>query len=536
MNNFLSYLVFFIFFTLNSIFANDIVINQIFQKYIQIGQGFDLLKNKIKNSPFENIQKEIFNDTQKVTFNLKFIPNNLSLAKELNLLNNNEFLLQNSKKEAFFEDSLIDDYSLNYLLDVKVINSFEILKNPKLSKEAQKLLKNSKEFKKLYGDYFINGILKGGEFLALIKINTNSKLDYKNIKRDIDLLNLKWSKKDRFLKILKNLSKNHQIDIKNLIISNSEILPSDNLEDLFKNAEIFPSKIYSDSVDIEMILTPYEQLKSSIDNKISKKIKTIYLNYQTLKNDLFFILRNDSQFRFNLLKKKQQLINYKKLMDLLSDNFLLMKLNYQRFIKGEINYEDIIKNIEFKKEYEEIEIPQRYKATIPNKKVKVPSKKIFATNKGKNIKDHNNTKAPWIDLLSYFHIEKNGKILFLTSKIEAKNSKGEFLQKENNEIVLDTYIDFPGLRFIDIKNKKGELFTNTLNSKNNWKKFKGEGVIKSAYCGYDIEGEEKRESMGCVEINFKDLKIDFEHEEDYLKLPFIYLKAKDIFSFTNFTH
>ncbi len=524
------YIIYFIFFTFYTAFANDIAINQSFAQKEPIGFGFDFLKNKIRNSPFEKIEKESFNDTQKVIFKLKFIPDIKSLATELNILKNNEFLLENSKKTQFIENSLIDDYSLDYLIYVKVINSFEILKNPKLSQEAKKALKE-RSFEDKYGNYFINGVLKGGEFIGLIKISTNSRYDYKNIKNNMETIGIKWERKDKILNFLKHLSNNHQIDIKNLIISNSEILPSDNLDDLFKNAEIFPSKIYNNSTDIELVLTPYKNLKNKIPENF-KKIQSRYLNYQILKNDLFFILRNDSQFRFDLIKKQKNLIEYKKITDLCKNNSLKLKLNYKRFQKGEIEYKDILKDLESIKEYKNIKIPIRYKAAIYKNKIKIPFKKIFASifiDSNKTF--HPDTKAPWIDLKTDFQIAKNGKIIFLNSKIVAKNSKNGLIANENKEIVLDTYVDFPGLRFKNIEEKRGELFTKTITPKNNWQEFFGKGAIKSAYCGYDIEGKNQKENIGCVQIDFKKLNIEFMHEEDYNKEPPIYIKAKDRFSF-----
>ncbi|NPA81097.1 MAG: hypothetical protein GXO31_00625 [Epsilonproteobacteria bacterium] len=540
MKNFLFYKIIFIILSINVIFANDIVINKYQKIDLHIGEGFDLIKNEIKNSPLKNIQTETFNDTQKVTFSLKFIPDIKTLANELNLLNNFEFLLEDSKKSSFLEDALIDDYSLNYLLYVKVINSFEILKeDSNLSKEIKEILKqkNSKEkFQEKYGDYFVRGVLKGGEFIGLIKIYAKSKFDYKNIKDEIGLISLKWNHKDQFIRLLKEISKNHQIDIKNLIIANSEILPSDNIEDLFKTAEVFPSKIYDNSTPIEIILTPYENLPtpSKKNQEISKEIKKRYLNYQTLKNDLFFIMRNDSQFRFDLSNKKKLMINYKKIMDTCKNDSLLLKLNYNRFRKNEIKFEDIIKEAAPVQEYiKDLKIPSRYKAYLPNSPIPAPEKKIFASRiSERNITNpHPKTKAPWIDLKTDFSIEKNGKIIFLNSLLTAKNSRNKTLFRENHEIVFDTYVDFPGLRFSKIKEKEGNLFTDTITKENNWQKFKGEGVLKSAYCGYDIEGEEEKiEDMGCVQISFKDLDIEFSHEEDYLKTPYLYLQAKDIFS------
>jgi len=518
-----------------------------------IGEGLDIYKIKPKKSALISPTINEIQENKNITYKIKFIPDIQSLAKEIKVSNIPSLIFTDYPKTKFIEDIKIDDYSLSYLIHIKVVNSVLSIKEPiKLNEEALKILskkdsnnKKLSEFEKRFGNFFLKGVEKGGEFIALIKIIPNSKFDYKNIKEELKYIGLKWNKKEKILKYFKKLSKNHAITTKNLIISNAETVPSENIEEIFKNAETFSQKNQNHSAIIGYILSSYDifkeykkisQKRKNSQEKYLKKAQNLYMDYITLSNDLSFIIKNDKQFRFDMLKKKEQTINYKKISDKSLNHSLLIKLNFQRYKKGEINEEAIVKDIPPLKKYlNNLLIPPRYKASLKKEPLKTPEKKIFASKENKNAKDfpYKDKKAPWILLKSSFHIEKNGKIIFLTTKIRTKTKNGKYLSNTNHEIVFDSYIDYPGLRFVKISKKEGSLFTDTISEKLNWTKFNGEGVIKSAFCGYDIEGEEKKINMGCVKISFDKLKVVFEHVEDFLKEPVVYHKAADIFSFVS---
>ncbi len=548
----LVFFIYIVFISVNFIKAEDnITLSYIPFNSVSIGDGFDAYKEKIKNSPLkETSVKEI--QKEKVIYKIKFIPDIVSLSKEIGVFDNPSSVFIDSLKTKFLSDAKVNDYTLSYLISVKVTNSLSVLRDPpQLNEEALKILSKKesnlqkiKTFTENFGNYFLKGVEKGGEFISLIKIVPNSKWDYKNIKEQFEYIGLKWENRKKILKELKKLAKNHEIVTKTISVANIRILPMDNTEDIFKTAEEFPEKIKEYPTAISYVFSPYTVFKEYEKIKPKKeqtgkyliKARNSYMDRISLANNLLFIIKNDKQFRFDFLKKKEQMINYKKIADKSLNDSLLIKLNFSRYAKGEIKAEELLKTIPPLKKYTaDLTIPLRYKASIPKEKLKVAEKKLFAFKRKEAVNDesHKSVKAPWIELNTLFHIEKKGKIIFLTSAMKAKKDEKTSFYRKNHEIVFDTYIDFPGLRFKEIENKKGSLFTNTITEKLNWKKFKGKGVLKSAFCGYDIEGEEDKANMGCVKILFNDLKVSFVHEEDFLKEPVIYERADKRFSLIN---
>lgn len=543
--------IFILFFTYNLSYAKDLIINHISKVGIDFAVGFDTLSEEVRKSAVQTPSVQTNQGNQEVSFKISLIPNSRVLAKELGFLNGGSTIFNETQKASFIRENKINDYSLTYLLYVKVKNSSSSLKNPvELSQEAKDILlakgkkaDKIKKFRDLYGDSFIKEIIYGGDFIGLIQISTKSKYDYKNIKDEINFIGLKWNKKDALLKAFKDIAKTHEVNIKNIVLSDLNIIPADNLDELFKNAELFPGKIYNHGIPIEDIITPYtvfDEYKTLYKEDNTTKdtllnIRKIFLDHLTLKNNLSFIMKNNKEFRFDPVKKKENMVNYNKIADKNDKNSILIELNFKRFKKKEIKAKDILKDIEPIKNYlSDLNIPKRYRAFLISEPLNISEKKVFAVKK-RDRKDLNVTfldkKAPWIALKTLFHIEKQGKIIFLTSDIIAKKDEKTFLKRDNNEILFDTYVDYPGLRFKQIKNKTGELFTDTVKENQNWLRFEGKGVIKSAYCGYDIDGNEES-SMGCVKISFDQLKVKFEHEEDYLKEPYVYQKAINVFSFS----
>jgi hypothetical protein len=111
-------------------------------------------------------------------------------------------------------------------------------------------------------------------------------------------------------------------------------------------------------------------------------------------------------------------------------------------------------------------------------------------------------------------LKNNGKVILLKWIKTLKQDNKLIHKEENSKILLDSYINYKGLKAtkIDGLNYGSISFKTAFDTYKKDKTIQGFGIIEKANCGYSINSIGTLD-ISCKDIKLKDLDIKFEHEE-----------------------
>ncbi len=434
-----------------------------FNEDFQIGLGFEQNSTSIKPSPFINF--EIKTDIYEKNIEKKIVKirNFKHLLDEIGM--EKTFLIFKSKKiKNLLSTSQINNYTHTYLIYKRVTNFKNSLQDAKIGKK--------------YGDSYIDSIEIGDEFITLVHIKTNSQNEYKKIDKILDKKILNFEKIDELAKRFKEISKTHIVSFKNSSTTD--------IKELLEKA-----KTLNRDIPYKVNLKSYKN--SSIIN--SQPIIIEYLKALQAKNNLKYIRRNSEQFDNN-----RTFINETRELSKIIQDIERGSLHLTKKIKK------LLKSIKY---------PKRHQAYMSNKNLKIHP---FNLPEQKIKKKYPKISNEILFTLHYdfkLRVKNSGKVIILdwTKTIKETDEK---IQKDNNsKILLDSYINYKNLKATNIVgNSYGSLtFKTVFNSYEKSKKIKGQGIIKSATCSYKVLNEIGELQMECKDIELKELKIKFKHDD-----------------------
>src|SRR5690349_20563817 len=160
-----------------------------------IGDGIDALSGEVRSSvvtatEFEDITGQ-GGAAQEVLFQLERVQSFEELQESLGLsidASASFGLFGGSEKFRLQEESRFNRFSLHMKVHVRVINAERRMKNPQLLPEARDLLAtgNTKRFRERFGDLFVRGLRTGGEFFALMEIQTANDSEVEAISNEAE--------------------------------------------------------------------------------------------------------------------------------------------------------------------------------------------------------------------------------------------------------------------------------------------------------------------------------------------------------------
>ncbi len=432
-----------------------------FNEDFQIGLGFEQNSTKIKPSPFIDfeIKTEVYE--QNIEKKIVKIRNFEHLLDEIGM--EKTFSIFKSKNiKNLLSNSQINDYTHTYLIYKRVTNFKNSLQDGKIGKK--------------YGDSYIDSIEIGDEFIALVHIKTNSQNEYKKIDKILDKKILNFEKADELIKRFEEISKTHIVSFKNS--------SSQNIKELLKDAKTINREI------------PYKvNLKSYKNTKIIKQTLVIkaYLKALQAQNNLKYIKRNSEQF-----DNKKTFINETRE---LSKTVLDIEKNSSHLTK------------KLKKLLETIKYPKQHLAYIDDKNIKLPLLQL-QTQKIEKMYPKISDKMEFALHYDFkLRVKNSGKVIILDWTKTIKEGEKEIQRDTNSKILLDSYINYKNLKATNIVgNSYGSLtFKTAFDSYEKSEKIKGQGIIKSANCGYKLTNSQELK-MQCDDIELKELKIKFKHD------------------------
>ena len=432
----------------------------------QCGMLFDAVKGSIDTTThlYEcNTQQQ-----NKTIFKHSYVENYQDIFSNIHISFNTKFLYNHIVKKIL-NDSYINNYTLTYL-----VYQEEILFNTSV---APKHISNANSY--------ISNVKTGGQHVVLYHIPCKSKRIYTNIKKKLKNIN-NWQDVKKYLI---KLSKDHEIIVKNIYNKESLLIPTNNIENSFNAIANYHLNIKQDARAYAYVVAN----NHTIDNTTIVNIFNLYdklnnLRYYKQHRDYFHAIPKDKQIKlFNLYQKIKKTLN---------------RCNQHPNFIHDQNLTSF-----------DCTLPPLYTSFITKDIVNLVQKSIsmtINTNKS-DLKIINPKKQFSIVLQTKLDIKNKGQLLRMTNQIIFKSGKKDYNHKKI-EIIKDTYVDYPGLRFNAIDINYGTLSLNIPFDKyEQFHEVNGTGILKNTICGYNIDKDKL--SISCKDIKYRGIKINFKHKE-----------------------
>ena len=161
---------------------------------MSLGMGFDSITGKVRGQAIEydGVQNAPgAGSGQERTSYLKMIETQESFIEELEISSEIEAgygIFSGSAKMKLAQNSLVTEYSLHILAKSSVKNPPLTMVNPRLKPEARECYQNDpEEFRRIYGDCYIERVIGGGEYFGLYTFHTLDSTSQQSLKASLNI-------------------------------------------------------------------------------------------------------------------------------------------------------------------------------------------------------------------------------------------------------------------------------------------------------------------------------------------------------------
>lgn len=218
-----------------------------------------------------------------------------------------------SAKVDYANSCDFSSFSTYVVVRVTVKNPAETIDSPVFSPDANELLiaLNKERFRLRFGDTFISGVLKGGEYFAIYQITGSDQKEKESVAVDVHaafkggITNAELNTK---IKIAEENTVSH-LEVRVLVFRQGAITTADlTLEDIMKTARDFPLGVSGDKAfPFAVLLNDYHELKLPDDKFVFVDIQQRQdvledlakkrFEFLELRDDLKFILNHIDDFQ-----------------------------------------------------------------------------------------------------------------------------------------------------------------------------------------------------------------------------------------------
>lgn len=217
-----------------------------------------------------------------------------------------------SAKVSYVNECDFSSYSTYVLVRVSVRNAFESVDSPVFTDDATALIKNNRpdRFRERFGDCFISGVQKGGEYFAIYQISGSNESERESLSLDVHAAYNGVIVSAELNVSIKNKTESSEshLSVDLHVLRQGTISQTDlTLEDVMKTARDFPINVSGDkSYAYSVMLSDYSSLHNPSDDynfydtrhqqDVLLELSKSRLEFFTLKNDVSYILRNIDDF------------------------------------------------------------------------------------------------------------------------------------------------------------------------------------------------------------------------------------------------
>jgi hypothetical protein len=286
---------------------------------MKIGLGYNRLTGNALSTPAVNVTSISSLQAaggQRVLINCTTIQDVEILHKSLGIsvdAGGSYFGLSGSAKFDYVNSCDFSSFSTYVVVRVSVKDATETIDSPTFSPDANELLVNNNpdRFRQRFGDTFIAGVLKGGEYFAIYQISGSDQTEKESVASNVQAaFNGVLASAD--LNILINTAKSQtksHLEVIVHVFREGTIRTADlNIEDIIKTAKDFPVEVSGDKAfPYAVLLQDYDSLKNPNDQFVYIEIQNRQdvledlakkrFEFLALRDNLKYILRYSDDFQ-----------------------------------------------------------------------------------------------------------------------------------------------------------------------------------------------------------------------------------------------
>jgi len=386
---------------------------------------------------------------------------------------------------------LLDNTHLNpYTVTVAFFERFDLYDN---ALEGALTLPRSLPFER-YGDSYVTHVITGGTHLILYHIVTKSDKAYRDMVKRISKA---LGDRTDISSLLKTIDKTDPVIVKEYFTGGLEAVTTQELEESFKRTDYFQGVVKASTLPYRRLIRNYPNDKREERSRLKKRILT-KLNHifaYAYQYNAYHFYRHHSEDFFPLPSNEKRELAAK------------AELLHRRIGKALKNFSSMEENLSDLT----MQIPRRYQAAIPDmSQLTIPPQAL-------KLRIENFNQIPYppkkylLRLTAQLDIQNSGKIVRINQNMTLVDQNLTY-NISDKQILFDTYVDYPGLRFKELEKSYASATTTLLFDKYD-KRFtlKGGGLIEAAECKYRLA--QKSLTIKCNPIQYKKIKVTFLHKE-----------------------
>lgn len=459
-------------------------------------KGYDTISGEIRQSPFKDGHCRTSVVKQPLTRKIGIVKNYRRLFTWIGI----------PFDKSFFQHTLVrkllENHNINpYTVTIALIEQKDLFDTACQGTVAVKHELDRNNFYQRYGDAFISHIMTGGRDIILYHIATPSEESKKRLLREFKQKPLS---KKIFEKKLMHLKEKYTIIPKEYFSDFLDGIPAADLNESLHHTTYFEKIADTSAKPYRYVITrnhrqPDENVTGE-KRQFTKEIETIL--DQVYAFNAYHFYRHHQQDFYPL---KPQICRTLNRLSQQIENRLSRLYNAR-----EINITDLHRSED--KDIIAL-LPKRYQTPLPkSQKLHIPAQHITF-----ELDDFSDIIAP--ETMLHFQLntiidkQNHGKMLRITHTIHIQIGDRTY-KKSHKQILYDTYVDFPGLRFASLSQNYGSCTKDTAFDK--YEKsfsFQCRGLIEKASCQYRLDTD-GRLSLTCNIEKIKSPRIKYLHEEE----------------------
>lgn len=281
---------------------------------MRFGAGIDSLTEEVRGLPIEYDGVSDADGGQTVRPEIKLIESQESLMESMNLSISASVRYAGSfsadAKFSMAQSNSVNRYSLYLLLTADVHNPPRHMLRPRLSTEATRVYRNDPEqFRRIYGDVFIDEIYSGGYFYGLFVFETEDERSRMDIKADLDMSMGNFLTggeiSAEFGMAIEKMKKKAKMEIKALISGGAGLENPTDLDGLKRIYKNFNQSVLENPINYKASVKDFQYLplpegptwaETELRRSTIEHCGRNIINGIRLRGDLEYILRYPEQF------------------------------------------------------------------------------------------------------------------------------------------------------------------------------------------------------------------------------------------------
>jgi hypothetical protein len=487
---------------------------------MQLGVGYDTVTGKTLQQCINTTSESVPGPTAIIltTYSLSELTSSADLLSRtsVDLSASVDYGLYSASAEmALLSQSHISNYSANMLAQASVERNWRYAKNPTLAPDKAGLASsNPGSFRRTCGNRYVSGVLYGGEFYGLITANTSSQSEHDSISIAINGSYVSFSASGTLSDDTQSLLSKSGAKVTGYISGGSSHQIDLTMDGLRKRMSQFPQEIQrTGGTPIRVILTEYPDQSSETPLELQYLVTNRW-DYETILEEVNYVLKNPSQFNM-------QLVKWGPVLNRLKSEIMTSAAALNKAIsdcKQGLSVCEMPNNIRHPDDIRS-ELPPRYLGTCGELNVAPQGLMLDVQNLiGRCGGDGNIAGHPAkIEITSKIVATKLNQELDANTSVSIREDRSDWtcFQGTSTKMLVQIPVSYPGCYFNNVLpvSSEGSLKTTSGSDVWDWVTYQnGTGFIESASCRVNAPGSDIGK-LGCRDIKLRPILVNLDHAE-----------------------